>query len=129
MITIVEFEDFVKYMAKESFEYIESQFADGEFDCISVDGNHKDFDAMWHSIAGFRETHKLPYIIYGKDGEVIGYHIVDEVKHEKGFECETTGRFWKSGWFIKRKGQFHKLRKKVSMTGFRGVRYVKKGMI
>jgi len=61
------------------------------------------------------------YVVH--DGEVIGYHIVDGVKTLDGFKCETTGKFWKKGTYIIRKGRFYPLKQKVELKGFRGVRY------
>lgn len=59
------------------------------------------------------------YVVH--DGYIRGYQTIDNVEHIEGFECLTTKKHWRDGWYIVRSGMFHKI-KPIQMTGFRGIR-------
>lgn len=59
-------------------------------------------------------------------GRVRGWmEIVDMVYHRSGFECETTGQFWRPGWYLQRSGPFRKVKGEM-YRGFQGVRRYKR---
>lgn len=60
------------------------------------------------------------YLIH--DGECKGYMKINGFK-EHSFTCTTTGNKFK-GKFVQRTGKLQPLKKKLSMKGFRGFKYV-----
>jgi len=90
VIRIVEFEDFVQFMADMQLHYIEEQFADGELDCINQFHNHEEFEAFWNAVCRFREIHGLPYKCYGYRGEEITterYYELMGIAKQRGLDA------------------------------------------
>lgn len=58
------------------------------------------------------------------DGFVKGYMIVSNIIFKDEFTCNTTGKTWKMGYYIERKGKFFSIDEKP-MKGFMGIRYIK----
>lgn len=64
------------------------------------------------------------YVVY--DGRVRGWmEIVGKMSTQTGFRCTTTKRDWPPGHYILRSGPFHRIRKKIEMKGFQGLRRYK----
>lgn len=60
------------------------------------------------------------YVVW--QGKIRGWMRVAGVQHyPEGFTCETTSMFWKPGWYLQRRGEFHH-EDGPSMKGFRGIR-------
>ncbi|MFW6310630.1 MAG: hypothetical protein ACOC1K_00135 [Nanoarchaeota archaeon] len=57
------------------------------------------------------------------DGYIKGYMIVKNILFKDTFRCETTGKIWKKGYYIERKGEFYDIEYKP-MKGFMGLRYL-----
>lgn len=56
------------------------------------------------------------------NGRVRGWMtVVNIVHHAFGFQCSSTGQYWKPGWYIQRSGEFHRVDGE-ELKGFRGIR-------
>ena len=64
------------------------------------------------------------FVVY--DGFIRGYHEVHDVTCRDGFTCHTTGKEWKAGYYLIRKGSFHPI-EPIPHKGFQGWRYFNEG--
>ena len=84
---IVEFQDFVKWLAAQEIKFIREQYADGEVDFIDpTTGSHKDFTVLWGLVGDFRDKNGLPYICHDEDGNEITpeqyFQIIKKIRKE-----------------------------------------------
>ena len=63
------------------------------------------------------------YVVH--NGMIRGWMTITGIEQrEESFKCETTGRIWNSGVYVKRSGPFHYLKNPVPMKGFMGYKYI-----
>ena len=64
------------------------------------------------------------YVVH--NGMIRGWMTITGIEQrDESFKCETTGRIWNSGVYVKRSGPFHDLSNPVPMKGFMGYRYIR----
>ena len=63
------------------------------------------------------------YVVH--NGMIRGWMSITGIEErEESFQCQTTGRTWTSGIYIKRSGPFHYLKHPIPMKGFMGYKYI-----
>ena len=63
------------------------------------------------------------YVVH--NGMIRGWMTITGIEQrDESFKCETTGRIWNSGVYVKRSGPFHYLKNPIPMKGFMGYKYI-----
>lgn len=63
------------------------------------------------------------YVVH--NGMIRGWMTITGIdQREESFKCQTTGRIWNAGVYIRRSGPFHYLERPIPMKGFMGYKYI-----
>jgi len=65
-------------------------------------------------------------VFYVEDGYIRGYAVVCDIFFSNGITCDTTGRKWPSGWYLKMPADSWRWIEPIEMRGFQGWRQMVK---
>jgi hypothetical protein len=91
-------------------------------DCIQAGGGFY-FRRFCVKPAGVKVGDRVFYV---EDGYIRGYAVVCDIFYSNGMTCDTTGRKWPYGWYLKMRADSWKWIEPIAMNGFRGWRHMVK---